>query len=142
MHINKNQPKISVVMPIYNCAQYLEEALASLFIQTFSDFEILAINDGSTDGSLKILEKFSKIDNRLRIITQKNAGIVEALNRGINEAKSEYIARMDGDDVSFPNRFADQIKILDKNPDVVLVAGDFEIIYQNGEYLYRVLVQP
>jgi glycosyltransferase involved in cell wall biosynthesis len=136
------KPKISVIIPVYNCEQYLEEALASIIIQTFRDFEVIAINDGSTDGSLKILEKIAKIDNRIRIINQKNSGIVKVLNRGIKEARAEYIARMDGDDVSFPNRFADQIKILDKNPDVVLVAGDFEVIDQNGEFLFRVLVPP
>jgi glycosyltransferase involved in cell wall biosynthesis len=136
------KPKISVVMPVYNCAQYLEEALASLLIQTFDDFEILAINDGSTDDSLKILEKYAKIDSRLKILSQKNSGIVKALNRGIKESRADYIARMDGDDISFPNRFTDQVKILDADPEVVLVAGNFEVIDQASEFLYRGLVVP
>jgi len=129
-------------MPVYNCDVYLREALASLLIQTFEDFEIVAVNDGSTDKSLKILEEFRKIDSRIRIISQKNSGIVKALNKGIGEARSDYIARMDGDDICFPNRFADQIKILDEKPDVVLVAGNFEAIDQNGEFLYREFILP
>jgi glycosyltransferase involved in cell wall biosynthesis len=135
-------PKISVVMPIYNCAKFLEEGLASLLIQTFRDFEILAINDGSTDHSLDILKKFATLDNRIKIINQKNTGIVGALNRGIKEARGKYIARMDGDDICFSNRFTDQVAILDKNPKVVLVAGDFEVINQESEFMYRELLLP
>lgn len=129
-------------MPVYNAAEYLEEALASLLIQTFTDFEVLAINDGSTDDSLEILNKFAQFDSRIRVISQSNTGIVKVLNRGISEAKANYIARMDSDDVSFPNRFKDQVSILDKSPGVVLVAGDFEVIDQEGEFLYRELVAP
>lgn len=138
----KKIPKISVIMPVYNCSRYLEEALASLLIQTFRDFEVLAINDGSTDDSLKILEKFAKCDKRIRIINQDNSGIVKVLNRGINEAKAEYIARMDGDDICFPNRFMDQIKLLDEHPEVVLAAGNFEVINENSEFLYKEFVIP
>lgn len=129
-------------MPVYNCAHYLEEALASLLIQTYKNFEVIAINDGSTDNSLEILENFASLDPRIRIISQKNSGIVKVLNRGISEAKGKYIARMDADDVSFPNRFADQVKVLEEHPDTVLVAGLFEVIDQDSEFLYRELVLP
>jgi glycosyltransferase involved in cell wall biosynthesis len=129
-------------MPIYNCAPFLREALASLLIQTFSDFEVIAINDGSTDNSLSILEEFAKIDTRIKVINQPNNGIVEVLNRGVEEANAEYIARMDGDDICFPNRFEDQIEILENNRDIVMVAGDFEVIDQASEFLYRELVLP
>jgi len=139
---NTEKPKISVIMPIYNCDKYLEEALVSIIIQTYKDFEVIAINDGSTDSSLEILEKYAKFDNRIKIISQKNSGIVNALNNGIKIAKGEYIARMDGDDVSFSNRFADQVKVLDKNLEAVLVAGDFEIINEKSEYIYREVVVP
>jgi glycosyltransferase involved in cell wall biosynthesis len=142
MNNQSARPKISVVMPVYNCSTFLEEALASLLIQTYNDFEVLAINDGSTDNSLDILKRFAKLDSRLRIISQKNTGIVKVLNRGIEEAKGEYIARMDGDDISFPNRFADQVAVLDEKPDVVLIAGLFEVIDQSSEFLYRELVLP
>lgn len=135
-------PEITVVMPIYNCAPFLEEALASLLIQTYDNFEVLAINDGSTDNSLEILNKFAAYDSRIRIISQKNKGIVDVLNRGVKEARGEYIARMDGDDVCFSNRFADQVAILNTQPNVILVAGDFEVINHRSEFLYRELVFP
>ncbi len=122
IHAAPKKPKISVVMPVYNCEQYLEEALVSLIIQTYDNFEVIAVNDGSTDGWLKI--------------------IVAALNNGIKAAKAEYIARMDGDDISFLNRFMDQVKILDSDPKVALVAGNFEVINQASEFLYKETVVP
>lgn len=142
MTLQAMKPKISVVMPVYNCGQFLKEALASLLIQTYDDFEIIAINDGSNDDSLDILKKFALLDSRIRIIDQKNTGIVKVLNRGIEQARGDYIARMDSDDVSFPNRFSDQVKILDARPEVILVAGDFEVINHSSEFLYRELVLP
>lgn len=146
MFMSKNSSKpsavVSVVMPVYNCEQFLPEALASLLIQTFEDFEIIAINDGSTDGSLRILERFAKLDNRLKIINQENSGIVTALNRGISEARGKYIARMDGDDISFPNRFKEQVSVLETEPNTMLVAGDFEVIDEASRTLYREVVVP
>jgi glycosyltransferase involved in cell wall biosynthesis len=138
----QNPPKISVIMPVYNCAEYLKEALASLLVQTFEDFEIIAINDGSTDNSLSILEKFAKIDKRIRVISQENSGIVTVLNRGIEESKGEYIARMDADDVSFPDRFSSQVEVFTSHPDTSLVYGNFEVIDEQGQFLYRELVPP
>ncbi len=139
---NTKRPLISVVMPVFNCGQYLPEALASLFIQSFTDFEVIAINDGSTDNSPEILERFARIDSRIRIINQNNSGIVKALNRGIKESRGAYIARMDGDDISFPSRFQEQVDILNTKPDVVLVAGDFEVIDELSCTMYREAVAP
>lgn len=138
----KKPPLVSVVMPIYNCVPYLPEAIVSLLIQTFTDFEIIAVNDGSTDDSLSILKRFAKFDSRIKIIDQKNSGIVKALNRGIKESRGKYIARMDGDDISFPNRFKEQVAILERDPSIVLVAGDFEVIDESSQTMYREQVAP
>ena len=108
-------PKISVVMPVYNAEKYLIESLESLSNQTFRDFEIIAINDGSTDSSLKILQEYSKKEPRLRIISRENKGITITLNEGIDLAKGVYIARMDADDICLPNRFELQLEFLEKN---------------------------
>ena len=140
--MKKNNPLISVVMPVYNAEKYLDEAITSLLIQSYENFEILAINDGSTDSSVEILKKYASIDTRVKIISQKNKGIVAVLNRGIDEAKGEYIARMDADDVSFPNRFKDQIETFQNNPDADLVYGDFEVIDEQSRFMYRELTPP
>lgn len=95
---------ISVVMPVYNSEKYLEEAIESILTQTYSDFEFIIINDGSTDGSLEIIEKFQNYDKRIICISQENGGVASALNAGLLRAKGDYIVRMDADDVSYPNR--------------------------------------
>ncbi|OQX54110.1 MAG: hypothetical protein B5M53_06165 [Candidatus Cloacimonas sp. 4484_209] len=82
-------------MPVYNCAQYLREAIESILGQTFQDFEFIIINDGSTDNTPEILREYANKDSRIRVINQPNSGIVTALNRGLKEAKGEWIFRMD-----------------------------------------------
>ena len=115
----KFMPKVSVVMSVYNSEKYLEEAIDSILNQTFQDFEFIIINDGSTDNSLQILKSYS--DTRLIVINQHNIGLTKSLNKGINIAKGQYIARMDSDDISLPQRFEKQIEFLDKNQDVVCI---------------------
>ena len=95
-------PKVSVVMPAYNAALYLDEAVTSILNQTLRDFEFIVINDGSTDDTISILDKYERSDNRLRVYHQENQGMIAALNRGCRLARGKYIARMDADDVSFP----------------------------------------
>lgn len=119
-------PKISVIMPVYNAEQYLWGAIESILNQTFKDFEFIIINDGSTDKSADIIESYS--DQRIKVITQQNAGIVSALNNGINNSSGQYIARMDSDDVSLPLRFEKQVEFLDNNPDYGLIGTTFLII--------------
>lgn len=140
--IKTEKPRVSIVMPVYNCEKYLAEALASLLVQTYEDIEIVVINDGSTDSSKSILLRFAKLDPRIRIINQKNSGIVNALNRGIKESSGEYIARMDGDDTSFPNRIKEQVEILDANPESVLVAGNYEVMDEHSQTMYRERIAP
>lgn len=117
-----NTPQFSFVLPIYNGAIYLREALASLRWQTLRNWECLCINDGSTDGTDIILEEFAAADDRFRILHQANAGIVAALNRGIREARAPWIARMDADDVALPDRLATQAEYVAHHPDTLLVS--------------------
>lgn len=113
-------PKVTVLMPVYNGEKYLKEAIDSILTQTFTDFEFLIINDGSTDKTERIIKSYT--DQRIKLIKNKvNKGIVTALNKGIRLAKGEYIARMDCDDLSLPKRLESEVTFLDKNPEYGLV---------------------
>lgn len=110
-------PLISVVLPVYNCALYIEDAINSVLNQTIQDFEIIIIDDCSVDNTVNLIQAIN--DSRIRlIIKEQNAGLVDSLNIGFKEAKGKYIARMDGDDISLPNRFQKQLEILENNPDI------------------------
>lgn len=124
-------------MPVYNADRFLKQAVDSILEQTFADFELIAIDDGSTDGSGILLDDYAKKDRRVVVIHQKNTGIVGALNRGIEMSRGEYIARQDSDDVSFQLRFEQQVAVLQSRPEVVLVTGGFEVFDEDDEYLYR-----
>jgi len=114
-------PKISVLMPVYNCENYLKEAVDSILNQTFTDFELLLINDGSTDKSEDVILSYD--DSRIRYIkNEKNLGLIKTLNKGIKLANGEYIARMDGDDISEAKRFAKQVEILDNYQNIIAVS--------------------
>lgn len=114
-------PRISVAMAVYNNALYLAEAIESILAQTFTDFEFLIVDDGSTDGSGAIIDEYAACDPRIRAIHQPNRGLVASLNRLIAETRAPLIARMDGDDVALPERFARQLAFLDANPDYGVV---------------------
>ncbi len=123
-HTSKQEPLISVILPVYNAEKYLTEALESLRYQTYSHFEVIAIDDASSDGSYKILQKYSRLDPRFRIFHhQINQKIAKTLNFGLTKAKGQYIARMDADDVCLPSRFQKQLKYLLSHPGVVIVGG-------------------
>lgn len=130
--INNMAPVISVILPVYNGAQYIAEAISSVISQTFEDWELIVINDGSTDDTLAIINKF--IDPRIKVISRDNRGIVASLNEGLSIARGEFIARLDADDVCLPHRFAKQLGVL-SNPDIGLVGSWAEKINQNGENL-------
>ena len=108
-------PTISVILPVYNSSEYLLEALESITNQTFTDWEMIAIDDGSTDNSLQILQNYAQKEPRLRIISRENRGLPTTLNEGIDNAKGAFIARMDSDDISLPERFEKQLNFLEKN---------------------------
>jgi glycosyltransferase involved in cell wall biosynthesis len=115
----KGIPKITVLMPVYNCELYIKEAVDSVLNQTFTDFEFLIIDDTSTDKTVEIIKTYT--DSRIKLIEKpSNTGYTNSLNLGLQLAKGKYIARMDGDDISFPQRFERQMIFLEMNSDIVL----------------------
>src|SRR5215203_3648445 len=134
-------PLISVVMPIYNNEQYVGLAIESILNQTFRDFEFLIFNDGSTDRSQEIICSFN--DSRIKAFDYSiNTGYVTHLNHGIEIATGKYIARMDADDISLPDRFERQIKILENNPEIGLCGAwiqefDITLIPKDKGKIYR-----
>ena len=117
-------PAISVILPVYNAEAYVREAVESVLAQTFTDFECIIINDGSTDGSGAILRELAARDTRIVLVECPNDGLVSALNRGLEMARAELIARMDADDVSMPERFALQHARMVQEPELA-VLGSF-----------------
>ena len=105
-------------MSVYNAEKYLEEAIDSILTQTYTNFEFIIINDGSTDSSLEKIEKYMKKDERIVLISRENKGLPYSLNEGIDIAKGEYIARMDADDISLPTRFEEQIEFMENDLDI------------------------
>lgn len=132
-------PKVSVILPVYNGLPYLEAAIDSVMQQTFIDFELLIINDGSSDGSASIVEKFD--DPRIRFFQQKNQGLAATLNKAISLSCGEYIARQDQDDVCLPLRLQKQVAFLEVNPDVGMVGTSAEI-WVGNERTDRLLRHP
>ena len=116
-----SSPVISVLMPAYNTERYVAEAVESILGQTFTEFEFIIVDDGSTDGSLAVLRRYAAQDSRIRLVSRPNTGIVGALNEGLSLAQGELIARMDGDDVSLPKRLELQVAYLDDHPRCVAV---------------------
>ena len=132
-HTTKQNPLISVILPVYNAEKYLTEALESLRYQTYPHFEVIAIDDGSSDKSFSILRHYTKLDSRFRAFKNTtNLKIARTLNLGIKKAKGSLIARMDADDVSLPNRFQKQVNYLSKHPGVVVVGGQCLTIDKDG----------
>jgi glycosyltransferase involved in cell wall biosynthesis len=135
------QPLISVLMPVYNGEKYLGESIESILNQTFSNFELIIINDGSTDHTPQILQKYAAKDERIRLYNQSNSGVTASLNNALNYAKGEYFARMDHDDISYPNRFEVQIDFLNKNLDVGLVSTNCIHINSEGRKFNKAYYQ-
>ena len=132
-----SDPLISVVMPVYNAADYLGQAVSSILAQTLRDYEFIIVNDGSTDRSGKMLEQFAKKDKRIKLISKPNTGIVAALNDGLAQARGTFIARMDADDISLPNRFALQLDYVQQHSDCVALGSRVVAIDPYGCELYR-----
>ncbi|MER2493229.1 glycosyltransferase family 2 protein [Catenovulum sediminis] len=119
---------VSVVLPVYNGERFLSEAIESILRQSYPNFELIVINDGSIDGTGSILSKYLGVDSRVKVIEQENKGIVSALNEGISRSKGEYIARMDADDIAYSNRLEEQVNFLERNSDYVLVGSFYKIL--------------
>lgn len=123
---------VSVVLPVYNGEKYLQEAVDSILQQTYCDFELIVINDGSTDNTLDILLEYQKKDSRVVIISRENRGLVDSLNEGIQISQGKYIARMDADDIAHPTRLEKQVKYMEENEDVYILGTNYSLIYEEG----------
>jgi len=128
-------PKVSVLMTVYNDERHVAHAIESILSQTFKDFELIIINDGSTDGTLNVLNRYASNDNRINVLNQENCGTTISANNGVNAARGEYIARIDSDDISYPNRLAVEVLNLDANPQVGLVGGGAHIADESGQII-------
>lgn len=129
-------PSVSVVIPVYNCGRYLDRAIASILEQSLRDIEVIAIDDGSTDGSGELLDKIASSDTRLRVLHVPNGGIVAALNQGLAQVRGRYVARMDGDDIAWHDRLEKQRDFLDVHSDHVAVGCLYRIINSAGEVVH------
>lgn len=128
-----SDPAISVVMPVFNSERYLVEAIESILNQTFSDFEFLIFDDGSTDRSPEIIREYAERDGRITaVFSPTNRGHVVHLNEGIRRARGQYIARMDSDDVALPNRLEVQERFLTDHPEIGVVGSSTLAIDQDG----------
>lgn len=129
-------PKITILMPVYNGAEYLREAIDSMLRQTFGDFEFLIINDGSTDQSVEIIESYS--DPRIRLVNNgSNLGLISTLNKGVDLAKGEYVARMDCDDISSPTRLEKQLAFMESHPDVGVCGTWANVFTEDSSYILK-----
>lgn len=130
-------PVISVLMPCYNAAEYMREAIDSVLDQTYTDFELICINDGSTDDTQMIIDEYAENDKRIRSITKENSGLPDSLNAGLEKAGGEWIARLDADDVAFPYRFEQQMAYINQNKGTVLLGSGCVIIDSSGNEVKR-----
>lgn len=132
-------PRISTILSVYNGEKYLKEALKSILDQTFKDFELIVINDGSTDQTGAVIDSFT--DSRIiKIKNDRNLGLVASLNKGLEVARGEFIARMDADDISMPERFTKQVEFLEKNREVGVLGTFMRQVDVKGGFIS--LFQP
>jgi len=127
-------PEISVLISAYNAEEYIGQAIQSVLSQTFSDFELIIINDGSIDGTEKVVSEFK--DDRIKYYSQINQGVSKSLNRGLALASGKYIAKLDADDICYPNRFEKQYKFMEDNPSYAVCGSCTDVIDEVGDYIY------
>ncbi len=128
---------VTVLLSVFNGEEWLKDCILSILNQSFKDFEFLIIDDGSNDRSLEIIKNFSNLDNRIRFLSQKNIGLTATLNKGLNIAKGDWIARIDCDDIACPDRISLQINYAIKN-NLGLVGCQSNIIDSNGKLINKV----
>lgn len=131
----EKQPLVSVLMPVYNGRDYLKPAIESVLNQTFGDFELLIINDGSKDDSQEIIESYD--DPRIVAIKQENQGVARSLNNGLKLARGKYVRRHDADDISTPDSLKIQVDFLEANPEYVMVCNQQAFMTLNGKIAYK-----
>ena len=132
--IKKSTKLISVLMPVYNAENYVEEAIRSILVQSYNNFEFLILDDFSSDKTLKIIKNYIKLDKRIKLFTnKKNIGLTKSLIKLIKFSKGSYIARMDSDDISHPERFRQQLEYFKKNPSLILIGTNGNKINKDGK---------
>lgn len=128
------QPKITVLLPAYNAGPYIREAVDSVLRQTFTDFELIVINDGSKDDTAQILDSYT--DPRMKVVHQENMGLVRTLNKGLAMARGKWIARFDADDVCYPRRLEEQVAFMQRHPDYVLTGSEADYMDEHGNFIF------
>lgn len=136
-------PRITVFIPVYQAERYLAESIDSILCQSYADFELLIIDDGSRDNSYEIAKDYATKDQRIRVLRNEgNQGVSFTRNRGIQEARGEFIALLDADDLAVPERLAKQLAFLDQNPDVVACGTQASLIDTNGKETGEMIAVP
>lgn len=133
-------PLISVIMPVYNAERYVAQAIESILTQTFTNFEFLITDDGSTDRSLPILQTYAARDRRICLTHSPNQGVSRTRNQMLTVARGDLIAVMDADDIALPERFARQVEFLQHHPEVVCVGASHELIDAAGRLLTTLIL--
>lgn len=128
----RDGPPITVLMSVYNGERWLDEAILSVLNQTFADFEFIIVNDGSTDASLDIIKRRAREDPRIKVIDKPNSGLSDSLNVGIKQARGEWIARLDADDLCEPQRLERQYELARSEPALVLIGTGLRQIDEQG----------
>ena len=133
-------PEVTVVMPVYNCKDKVANAVKSILSQTFTDFELIIVNDGSTDGVSGILEEYKKEDGRVVIISQANKGLSYSINQALQISKGKYVVRQDADDVSLPERIEKQLEFIKKNN--IDILGSYAYLVNEKGAVIEDIVRP
>jgi hypothetical protein len=135
-YIMNDIPRITIIMGIYNCADTLVEALESLEAQTYKKFKVILCDDGSKDNTLEVAKKWAETHPGYKVIrNEKNMGLNATLNRCLEYADTEFVARMDGDDRSLPHRFEQEVNFLDEHPEFAIVSGPMLYFDENGVFM-------
>ena len=127
-------PRVSVIMPTYNCSRFIDKAIQSIFLQTYTDFEIIVVDDGSTDDTSHLLEKWDKL---IVYLYQANRGLSSARNLALSKASGEFVAYLDADDMWYPKKLERQIEFLDSHPEYGLVHSDASIVNEDDTVIYK-----
>jgi glycosyltransferase involved in cell wall biosynthesis len=135
-----SNPLVSIILPVYNAEKFLAESIRSILNQTYSNIELIILNDGSTDSSTIIVKSFT--DQRIRYYEHANMGLANTLNKGIALANGKYIARQDNDDISYPTRLELQVAFMEKNPEYALLGTHARIVDENGNDTGRRHLHP
>lgn len=131
------KPLVSVVLPVYNGDKYIKRAVDSILNQTYENFELIVINDGSKDGTLDILKSFEKKDKRVKVVSRENKGLIYTLNEGFSLAKGTYLARQDDDDFSYPCRLEKQVEFMESNSKYAMCGTAYNVVDEDFKHLRK-----